>query len=129
MTPGEFDCRQKTARAPGTDWSDGGHVQLTEPAGYLDMLVLQCDAAAIMTDLGGIQEEACMVGTPCVTVRRNTERGITVAVGANRLAAADASEIGRALAEALAGGRACGSAPSAGTPTCPHAWRRRSSAV
>ena len=50
-------------------------------------------------------EEACMVGTPCVTVRRNTERAITITVGANRLAAADGRAIADALAEALGGGR------------------------
>jgi len=91
--------------AAGIDGADGSHVRLSDPVGYLDMLALQRDAAAIVTDSGGIQEEACMVGTPCVTVRRNTERAITIAVGANRLAAADANEIGRGLAEALAGGR------------------------
>ncbi|PKQ38564.1 MAG: UDP-N-acetylglucosamine 2-epimerase (non-hydrolyzing) [Actinobacteria bacterium HGW-Actinobacteria-1] len=81
------------------------NVRLSDPVGYLDMLALQRDAAAIVTDSGGIQEEACMVGTPCVTVRRNTERAITIAVGANRLSAADAIEIGRGLGEALASER------------------------
>ncbi len=89
----------------GIDGAEGGCVQLTEPVGYLDMLALQRDAAAIVTDSGGIQEEACMVGTPCVTVRRNTERAITITLGANRLAAANAGAIGRGLAEALVGGR------------------------
>lgn len=89
----------------GIDGVDGSNVRLSDPVGYLDMLALQRDAAAIVTDSGGIQEEACMVGTPCVTVRRNTERAITVEVGANRLAAADARVIGDALTQALAGGR------------------------
>ncbi|MDT8435039.1 MAG: UDP-N-acetylglucosamine 2-epimerase, partial [Anaerosomatales bacterium] len=59
------------------------------------------DAAAIVTDSGGVQEEACMLGTPCVTVRRNTERGITIAVGANRLVAAEYDAILGGLAQAL----------------------------
>lgn len=80
-------------------------VRLVDPVGYLDMLVLERDAAAIVTDSGGVQEEACMVGTPCVTVRRNTERGVTVDVGANRLVQADAVAVREALADALASSR------------------------
>lgn len=80
-------------------------VLLVDPVGYLDMLVLERDAAAIVTDSGGVQEEACMVGTPCVTVRRNTERGVTVDVGANRLVQADAVAVREALADALASSR------------------------
>lgn len=86
-----------TERTPG--------VTLADPVGYLDMLALQRDAAAIVTDSGGVQEEACMLHTPCVTVRRNTERGITVDVGANRLVGAWEDKISSALADALAGGR------------------------
>jgi len=80
-------------------------VILTDPVGYLDMLALQRDAAAIVTDSGGIQEEACMVHTPCVTVRRNTERQITVEVGANRLVSADSTQITTGLVEALSSPR------------------------
>jgi UDP-N-acetylglucosamine 2-epimerase (non-hydrolysing) len=81
--------------------ADSVRVRLVDPVGYLDMLALQRDAAAVVTDSGGVQEEACMVGTPCVTVRRNTERGITVDVGANRLVGAHAASISDALGEAL----------------------------
>ncbi len=80
-------------------------VMLVDPVGYLDMLALQRDAAVIVTDSGGVQEESCMVHTPCVTVRRNTERGITCEVGANRLAPADADAIRAAVDEALAAPR------------------------
>ncbi len=79
------------------------NIRFVDPVGYLDMLALQRDARAIVTDSGGVQEEACMLRTPCVTVRRNTERGVTVDVGANRLAAANADAIAQALAEALEG--------------------------
>jgi len=81
------------------------NVVLTDPVGYLDMLSLQTDAAAIVTDSGGVQEEACVLGTPCVTVRRNTERGITVAMGANRLVRAEREAVLGGLAEALASTR------------------------
>ena len=80
---------------------DRGSLRTVDPVGYLDMLSLQCDAAAIVTDSGGIQEEACMIGTPCVTVRRNTERQITIEVGSNRLVAADQDAVSSGLAEAL----------------------------
>jgi UDP-N-acetylglucosamine 2-epimerase (non-hydrolysing) len=75
-------------------------IRLIDPVGYLDMLSLQQKAALVITDSGGVQEESCMLGTPCVTVRRNTERGITIEVGANRLAAAEKDAI---LAAARAG--------------------------
>lgn len=80
-------------------------VVLTDPVGYLDMLSLERDAAAIVTDSGGVQEEACMLHTPCVTVRRSTERRITIEVGANRLVGAWRDKISKALEEALASDR------------------------
>lgn len=83
----------------------GGSLRAVDPVGYLDMLSLQCDAAAIVTDSGGVQEESCMVGTPCVTVRRNTERQITLEIGSNRLVSAERAAIERGLAEALVSGR------------------------
>ncbi len=80
------------------------NVHMVDPVGYLDMLTLQRAATAIVTDSGGVQEEACMLGTPCVTVRRNTERQVTVEVGANRLVAAETAAITRGIEEALASG-------------------------
>lgn len=58
---------------------------LLDPIGYLDCLRLQQAARLIMTDSGGIQEEACILNVPCVTLRRNTERPETLKVGANML--------------------------------------------
>ena len=77
------------------------NVLVIDPVGYLDMLALQRDARVIITDSGGVQEEACMLHTPCVTVRRNTEREVTIDAGANRLAAADRSAILDAIEAAL----------------------------
>lgn len=78
----------------------GSSVQVIDPIGYLDMLALQKDATVVITDSGGMQEESCMLGTPCVTVRRNTERQITVAIGSNRLVPAEADGIVAAVGEA-----------------------------
>ncbi|OYT28651.1 UDP-N-acetylglucosamine 2-epimerase (non-hydrolyzing) [Thermoplasmatales archaeon ex4572_165] len=56
-----------------------------EPLGYLDFLALEINAGLIVTDSGGIQEEACILGIPCITIRENTERPETISVGANKL--------------------------------------------
>jgi len=66
---------------------------LIEPVDYLAFLQLESSARLILTDSGGVQEEACILGVPCVTLRDNTERPETVAVGANVLAGAAPEKI------------------------------------
>ena len=68
-------------------------VTLIEPVGYLRFLQLESRAKMILTDSGGIQEEACVLGVPCVTLRDNTERPETLEVGANVLAGTKPAEI------------------------------------
>jgi UDP-N-acetylglucosamine 2-epimerase (non-hydrolysing) len=80
-------------------------VRLVDPVGYLDMLALQSEAAVVVTDSGGVQEESCMLHTPCVTVRRNTERQITLEIGSNRLVSARRDEIVSGVDDALAASR------------------------
>ena len=58
---------------------------LTEPLGYFEFLQLQKNAILILSDSGGIQEEACILGVPCITLRENTERPETISCGSNRL--------------------------------------------
>ena len=60
-------------------------VVLADPVGYLDFLSLESEAAAVLTDSGGIQEETTYLGVPCFTLRENTERPVTVRVGTNTL--------------------------------------------
>ncbi|MEN3057454.1 MAG: UDP-N-acetylglucosamine 2-epimerase (non-hydrolyzing) [Candidatus Methanosuratincola petrocarbonis] len=67
----------------------GGRIRAIDPVDYLGFLALEKGAELIMTDSGGVQEEACILGVPCVTLRDNTERPETLAVGANILAGAD----------------------------------------
>jgi UDP-N-acetylglucosamine 2-epimerase (non-hydrolysing) len=59
------------------------NLKLTDPLGYLDFLKLMAHAKLILTDSGGIQEETTVLGVPCITMRENTERPITVEVGTN----------------------------------------------
>ena len=69
------------------------NVHLTEPLGYLDFLLLQKNAKLILTDSGGIQEEACIIRIPCITLRDNTERPETLIVKSNILAGANPQKI------------------------------------
>ena len=71
----------------------GRAVRVLPPLGYLDFLGLHAGAALVLTDSGGLQEEACVLRVPCVTLRDNTERPESVTVGANVLAGADAERI------------------------------------
>jgi UDP-N-acetylglucosamine 2-epimerase (non-hydrolysing) len=72
-------------------------VILTEPLGYLDFLCLMKHAALVVTDSGGIQEETTCLGIPCVTVRDNTERPVTVDSGTNVIAGTQAGTITEAI--------------------------------
>lgn len=71
-------------------------VREIQPVGFLEMLQLERNAKLILTDSGGIQEEACILKVPSVTLRENTERPETVEVGASILAGSDTEEILRA---------------------------------
>lgn len=76
----------------------GEHVQIIEPVGYLDMLALQRSAYRILTDSGGIQKEAFLLGTPCITLREETEWIETVESGWNVLAGTSRERILEAVA-------------------------------
>jgi UDP-N-acetylglucosamine 2-epimerase (non-hydrolysing) len=68
-------------------------LRLLEPVGYLEFLSLQADAAGILTDSGGVQEESTYLGVPCFTLRDNTERPVTVRAGTNTLLGLDPTRI------------------------------------
>ena len=69
--------------------------------GYLDFLQLLSGACLVLTDSGGIQEETTVLGIPCITLRENTERPITVEMGTNTIAGTDPSKIVAAAKQAL----------------------------
>jgi len=91
---------QRLAAAGLDDRLAAGGVRLTEPLPYVRFMSLVAGAAATITDSGGIQEETTYLGIPCLTLRENTERPITIAQGTNRLV--DAATLAAALDEALA---------------------------
>ena len=66
---------------------------LTEPLGYLDFLCLMSSASFVLTDSGGIQEETTILGVPCLTLRENTERPVTISEGTNRLVKLNTNDI------------------------------------
>lgn len=76
---------------------------LTNPAGYVDFLGLLKGAHVVLTDSGGVQEESTVLGIPCLTLRDNTERPITVTEGTNTLVGSDPGRIRAACADVLAG--------------------------
>ena len=89
-------CTQEAGQKPGGQ--DGrkaaaSGLALIDPLGYLDFLKLMAHARIVLTDSGGIQEETTILGTPCLTLRDNTERPVTVEMGTNRLVGSDPGRI------------------------------------
>lgn len=84
-------------------------VRILSPMGYLDFLSLWSRARLVLTDSGGLQEETTALGIPCLTLRENTERPITVEQGTNRVVGCDPVRITAAAFEVLQAGRNSGS--------------------
>lgn len=89
-------------------------LRIVEPLGYLDFLKLTANAAVVLTDSGGIQEESTILGVYCLTLRENTERPITIEQGTNMLVGTDPGEIMDAY-------RTCRSHPLSDPPK-PELW-------
>jgi UDP-N-acetylglucosamine 2-epimerase (non-hydrolysing) len=79
------------------------NIRLTDPLGYLDMLALTKNARAVFTDSGGLQEETTALGVPCLTLRGQTERPITVEVGTNEVVGTEPATILPAARRLLSG--------------------------
>jgi UDP-N-acetylglucosamine 2-epimerase (non-hydrolysing) len=90
----------------------GPRIHLLDPQPYMAFLHLWKDAAVVLTDSGGLQEETTALGVPCVTLRENTERPITISEGTNLLAGTDPARIVALARQALAGGVARGRRPA-----------------
>jgi UDP-N-acetylglucosamine 2-epimerase (non-hydrolysing) len=76
--------RERISQLEDTELSSG--IEMSEPASYREMLSLASDAAVVITDSGGVQEETTVLGVPCVTLRAQTERPVTITQGTNQLA-------------------------------------------
>lgn len=74
-------------------------IHILDPLGYIEFLAMQAGSRVVLTDSGGIQEETTVLGVPCLTLRNNTERPVTIEVGTNRLAGTSRETILSAWAE------------------------------
>jgi UDP-N-acetylglucosamine 2-epimerase (non-hydrolysing) len=83
--------------------TDRVRLMVVDPQGYLEFLSLMADARLVMTDSGGIQEETTVLGVPCLTLRHNTERPVTVEQGTNVLVGNSRDHILAAAEKALSG--------------------------
>src|SRR6185436_7914736 len=92
-TIAELGFAERVKRIPG--------LRLVDPLGYLDFLNLYSDAQLVLTDSGGIQEETSVLGVPCITLRENTERPITVTMGTNTIVGTNPAKITSAAFAAL----------------------------
>lgn len=90
---------------------DSNRMLILPPQGYLEMLGLMADAKLVLTDSGGLQEETTALGVPCLTMRENTERPITVEQGTNTMVGCDAAAIMSNVDKILAGGGKLGKVP------------------
>ena len=95
--PVVFPMHPRTRARMAESGIDADRLKILEPLGYLEFLGLQRRAAVVITDSGGIQEETTYLGVPCLTMRENTERPVTITTGTNQLIGRD---MDRLVAEA-----------------------------
>ncbi len=96
--PFVFPVHPRTRQAIDAQAEDLPNVIFTEPLGYLEFMKLIGDARFVLTDSGGVQEETTYLGVPCLTMRENTERPVTMTQGTNRLVGLNPDKI---IAEGL----------------------------
>src|SRR5215472_221561 len=98
-----FPVHPRTRRHIGDFGSHAPNLRLLDPLPYIEFLVLQRKATVVITDSGGIQEETTFLGIPCLTLRENTERPITVTAGTNILVGQDREKLRQELCRVLQG--------------------------
>ena len=98
-----FPVHPRTRQAIAQSGLDASQLHLLPPLPYIEFLSLERRATVVITDSGGIQEETSFLGVPCLTVRENTERPVTVSMGTNTLVGRDTAKMQTEIANILAG--------------------------
>lgn len=111
MFPAHPRTMERLKRIKLTDALARSNVRLLEPIGYVDFLHLMAHARLVLTDSGGIQEETTVLGVPCLTLRSNTERPVTITEGTNTLVGTDPDRILAETERILNGGGKTGRIP------------------
>jgi UDP-N-acetylglucosamine 2-epimerase (non-hydrolysing) len=106
-----FPAHPRTRKRIADFGLNPGQLRVLDPLPYVDFLGLQSRATVVITDSGGIQEETTYLGVPCLTVRENTERPITVSMGTNVLVGRDREKLRLELSRVLAGKAKEGTVP------------------
>lgn len=106
-----FPVHPRTQAQIAARWMSVPGLHIIEPVGYLEFLALERDARLVITDSGGVQEETTYLRVPCLTVRDNTERPVTVTLGTNALVGRDASRLLKAATDRLSSATQGGAIP------------------
>jgi len=106
-----FPAHPRTRRRISDFGLNAEQLRVLDPLSYVDFLGLQSRATVVITDSGGIQEETTYLGVPCLTLRENTERPVTVTLGTNVLVGRDRDKLRSELARVLAGQAKKGTVP------------------
>lgn len=109
--PVVFPIHPRTRARMAPKWASAAGLHVIDPVGYLEFLGLEKDARLVITDSGGVQEETTYLRVPCLTVRDNTERPVTVTSGTNQVIGRDASKLLKAATERLSTRAVPGSIP------------------
>jgi UDP-N-acetylglucosamine 2-epimerase (non-hydrolysing) len=109
--PVVFPVHPRTRKGIAEFNLDAGQLRFLDPLPYVDFLGVQSRATVVITDSGGIQEETTYLGVPCLTLRDNTERPVTVTLGTNILVGHDRNKLLSELAKVLDGKRNLGAIP------------------
>ena len=104
--------RARIADAGLSPLLEQSRIGLTEPLGYLQLLGLMSEARVVLTDSGGLQEETTALGIPCITLRENTERPITVSQGTNTVVGTNVKKIRACFDDIMANGGKAGRVPA-----------------
>jgi UDP-N-acetylglucosamine 2-epimerase (non-hydrolysing) len=106
-----FPAHPRTRKRIADFGLQADQLQIVAPLSYLEFLGMQSRATVVITDSGGIQEETTYLGVPCLTLRENTERPVTVSLGTNVLVGRDPEKLRSELSRVLAGNAKKGTIP------------------